>query len=348
MTFQTLCRAAIAAAAALIPALAAAEPTPQPLALRAAEDYLRQARYPAWSQALEPGAADPVLDARIPTRQSRLGPDGTGPRLSVWNSTVSALPGEAVTLFAALAHTGGKSSLLDSVPARGAAVTGARISAELRALRAGTLGTVTYRDDGIAPDTTAGDGIHTARFMLPTAGAPALGQADSVMVVVTAALPGGDERKAAGGFQFSNPAARLTGRYTDAVRDGHLIVAAEVEVLAPGRVHLSGTLADALHRPFATAQAARELQPGRQWLELPFYGLAFHDHNVAGAFRLASVTLASTGSMPNALGPVAMDVHLTRAYNLAQFARAPFNRPDLVDSANRLGLDAAATVPSLR
>lgn len=345
MTFKTFMPRAALAVLALFPALATAEPAPQPLAARAAEDYLRQARYPAWSEALEPGAADPLLDGRVPTRQSRLGPEGAGPRLSVWADTIAARPGEAVTLFAALAHTGGRRNLVEALPAAGSAVTGARVTGVLRAQRLGTLSSLSYRDDGIAPDSIAGDGVYSARYTLPARG-PAPGQADSVLVAVTAVLPGGEERKAAGGFQYSNPAARLTGRYTDVARDGNLVIAAEVEALAPGRVHLSGTLADAAHRPFATAQAARELQPGRQWVELPFYGLAFHDRAVVGAVRLASVTLASTGNMPNALGPVATEAHVTRAYSLTQFTRAPFNRPDLVESARRLSVDAAA--PALR
>lgn len=327
---------------ALAAPLAAAEPAPAPLALQAAEDYRQRARYPEWSQVLEAGAVDPLVDARTPTRQSRLGPEGAGPRLSVWNSAVSALPGDTVTLYATLTHTkAARASLLEAAPAPGTAVTDARVTGELLARELGALGTVTYRDDGLAPDIAAGDGLYTAQFTLPATRAPALGKADSVLVKVSALLADGDVRKAAGGLLFSNPAARLTGRYADSIRDGNLVVAAEVEVLAPGRVHVTGTLANAAGQPFASAQAARVLDTGRQWLELAFYGLAFHERAVAGRVALASIALSSTNGMPNALGPVVTNAHLTRAYTAAQFRAVPFNDPALLEQAARLQRDAA-------
>lgn len=347
MTHTQRIRSALLALAALVPALARAEPTVNPLALQAAADYAQQARYPQGSTVLPAGAVDPLVDDRVPTRQSRLGPNGAGPRLTVWASTISALPGDTVTLYAALTTVGGAPTLLEALPSPGTAVSGARVSGDVAGRALGTLGTVAYRDDGLAPDSLAGDGIYTARFTLPSAPAPALGQADSVMVTVAAVLGNGELRKAAGGFQFSNPAARLTGRYTDAVRNGDLVIAAELEVLAPGRVYLSGTLADTAGQPFATAQATRTLSTGKRWVELPFYGLAFHDRNVAGPVSLASVSVTSTQGMPNALGPVVTNAHRTKPYTLAQFTRAPFNDPTLLEQARRLQREASVA-PSLQ
>lgn len=325
---------------ALLPVAGLAQVTAEPLALNAALDYAERARYPQWSQALAAGAADPVLDARVPTRQSRLGPNGAGPRLTVWASTVSAQPGETVTLFATL--TPAAASGLFAAPA----LTGARVAAELLGQRLGPLGTVTYRDNGTGPDALARDGVYTAAVMLPSSPALALGTADSVLVKVTATLPNDELRQAAGGFQISRPGARLTGRYRDAVRNGNLVIAAEVEALAPGRVHLSGTLADLTGAPFATAQAAQPLAAGTHWVELSFYGLAFHDRGVTGPARLASIALASTDSMPNALGPVATDAHTTQAYGLAQFTARLFDDPALLETARRLRLDATpGTLP---
>lgn len=336
----------LALSCALLPVLASAQ-TPlvpqvpaQPLALSAAQDYARQARYPHWSSVLEVGAVDPLLGDRTPTRQSAAGPDGAGPRLTVWTSTISALPGETVTLFATLADTP-SGSLLEAAAHPGSSVRGARIVGELLGAQLGTLGSVSYRDDGVTPDSIAGDGVYVARSTLPTGRTPALGQADSVMVKTTALLADEQTRTAVGGFQFSNPAARLTGRYTDALKAGNLVLAAEVEVLAPGRVYLSGTLANAAGVPFATAQAAQTLQPGKQWLELPFYGLAFHDRAMSGRMKLASVALSSTNGMPNALGPVLSDAHTTASYALTQFGKAPFDEPGLLETAKRLQRDAA-------
>lgn len=321
-------------AAALLPACAHAQTTAEPLPLAAAQDYGQRARYPQWSQVLEAGAGDPVIDARTPTRQSRLGPGGAGPRLTVWASTVAAQPGETVTLFATLTPTAAPD--LFAAPA----LTGARVTAELFGQRVGALGTVAYRDNGTGADALARDGVYTATVTLPTGAPLPLGAADSVLVKVTATLPNDELRQAAGGFQLSRPAARLTGRYRDAVRNGNLVIAAEVEALAPGRVHVSGTLADLAGAPFATAQASPVLAAGRQWVELAFYGLAFHDRGVSGPVQLASIALASTDSMPNALGPVATMAHQTQPYTLAQFTARLFDDPGLLDAARRLRLDA--------
>lgn len=338
MTLALLC-------AALLPAASPAQSQLplQPLALSAAQDYAKQARYPQWSSALEAGAVDPLLTDRTPSRQSAAGPDGAGPRLTVWASTISALPGETVTLYASLSGTP-SGSLLEGMAAPLSAVSGARISGELIGYQLGSLGSVSYRDDGKAPDVVADDGVYVARYTLPTSRTPALGKADSVMVKTIALLADEQTRAVAGGFQFSNPAARLTGRYQDAAKGGNLVVAAEVEVLAPGRVHLAGTLADAAGLPFATAQAAQTLQSGKQWLQLPFYGLAFHDRTIAGRVTLASVALTSTHGMPNALGPVISDAHVTAAYTPAQFTPAAFNEPGLLETAKRLQRDASRSL----
>lgn len=333
--------------AATLPA-AAQTPSVRPLALSAAEDYARQARYPQWSTVLELGAVDPLIADRQPSRQSALGAGGAGPRLTVWASTISALPGETVTLYAALANLQtAPRSLLDGLVGSSSTVSGARISGELVGERLGALGAVSYRDDGIAPDTIAGDGLYVARYTLPVDRTPALGTADSVMVKTQALLANNERRAVAGGFQFSNPAARLTGRYLDSVKNGNLVLAAEVEVLAPGRVYLTGTLADLADLPLATAQAAQVLQPGKQWMDLSFYGLAFHDRGVAGKLRLASVALSSTNGMPNALGPVIGNAHVTQAYALTQFTKASFADPALLETVKRLQLDAAGALPAL-
>jgi len=327
-------------AAALLPAIAHAQTTAEPLALAVAQDDGERARYPQWSQVLEAGSVDPVIDARLPPRQSRLGPGGAGPRLTVWASTVAARPGETVTLFATLTPTAAPD--LFAAPA----LTGARVTADLFGQRVGALGTVAYRDNGTGADALARDGVYTATVTLPTSPALPLGAADSVLAKVTATLPNDERRQAAAGFQLSRPTARLTGRYRDAVRNGNLAVAAEVEALAAGRVHVSGTLADLAGAPFATAEASQRVVAGVQWVELSFYGLAFHDRGISGPVQLASITLASTDSTPHALGPVATLAHRTQPYALAQFTARLFDDPGLLGAARRLRLDALSPRPA--
>ncbi len=161
------------------------------------------------------------------------------------------------------------------------------------------------------------------------------------MVKAQARLLDGQLREVAGGFLYSNPSGRLTGRYRDELRDGSLVVAAEVDVTAAGRYHLAATLYSMKGEPVGTAQAAAELQPGRQWIDLAFYGLMFHDRKVAGPYRLGTVALSTTTRMPNALNDLVENAHVTRAWRIDQMTGSPYGNPHFVEAAERLEAGAA-------
>lgn len=307
-----------------LPAASSAQPPDgsagSALARSAAADYRAAARYPAWSHPVAPGHPDPVRAERTPAPHSLAGPDGEPPRLSVWAEKVGFVAPEAVVLHARLEGP--------NTPA-GAVVTG-----EVTSSSGTAVGTVAYADDGVTPDRRAGDGVYSARFDLPTEAVPDL--AETFQVEVLATLPDGDFRKASSGFLYSSPWARLTGRFRDEVRDGNLVVLAQVEVERQGRFHLQGTLHTLAGEPVGWAQTAVELAPGRHWIELPFYGLLFTERGASGPYRLGTVTLATTGAMPNALGPVWADAHVTRAYPLARFTSLPYGEAGLLRAAERL------------
>lgn len=299
-------------------------PKPGQLALETARAYREQARYPESSRVLQAGEADPVRVKRTPTKQSRRGPEGAGPELSVWASAVSVEVGKPIDLFA---------ELLADKP-----VLPLEVNGEIAGPDGEIVANVAYRDDGRTPDRRAGDGIWSARLVLP-AGLEPEGAAP-YMVRATARLLDGDLRQAAGGFLYSNPSARLTGRYRDAVRNGNLVIAAEVEVKAAGRFHLSATLYSMAGEPIGTAQAAANLEPGRRWIRLSFYGLMFHDRKVAGPYRLGTLALSTSSRMPNALNDLVENAHVTRAYKLGAMTAAPFAEPKLLESADRLEAEA--------
>lgn len=322
------------ALSALVLALLAA-PSPAPaqgasaLARSAAGDYLQAARYPASSRPVPAGRPDPVLAARTPQPHSLAGPDGTTPRLEVWPARVGFVAPEPVVLYAALRG------------AEGRALAGAVVTGRVLDPSGAELGRVTYADDGVGPDRRAGDGVYSGRFELPAEAVPALAAADLVEVVAT--LPDGSARQVAAGFLYSRPWARLTGRYRDTLVDGSLVIAAEVTVERAGRFHLEGTLHAMSGEPVAWAQQAVELAPGRHWIDLSFYGLALRDRGVAGPYRLGSVTLATTGAMPNALGPVVEDAFVTRPVRLDRLTATPFGDPGLTEAARRLAKAAEGT-----
>jgi hypothetical protein len=279
-----------------------------------AREYREQARFPESSRALRAGEKDPVKEKRTATRQSQRGPEGKGAALAVWAGAVSYELGRPVDLFA---------TVEDGVALE--------VSADVVGEDGGLAAHVVYKK--------AGDGVWSARLTMPAGLEPEL--AASYMVKVRSRLVDGDVRETVGGFLYSNPAAHLTGRYRDELRDGSLVISAEVDVARPGRFHLAGTIYSTKGEPVGTAQAGTELQPGRQWIDLTFYGLMFHDRQVAGPYRLGTVALSTTGGMPNALSDLVENAYVTRAWRLDQMTARPYDNPGLLDAAARLESSAA-------
>ncbi|HKI03419.1 MAG TPA: choice-of-anchor X domain-containing protein [Thermoanaerobaculia bacterium] len=313
----------IAMAALAVPALGLAQVEAGKLARETAKEYREMARYPESSRALKKGEADPVREKRQPTRQSRRGTDVNDPTLSVWASKVSYEKGQPVDLYASLENRGKAVAAAD-------ALTGEIVDAYGR-----VLAQAVYLDDGKGADLRAGDGVYSARL-----DPAALAATAAYMVRVSTRLADGDPLEAAGGFLLSDPAARLTGRYRDVVREGNLVIAAEVEVAERGRFHLAGTLYSKAGEPVGYAQAAANLEPGRQWIELSYYGLMFHDRQVAGPYRLGSLAFSTTTQMPNALNDLVENAYVTRPYRLRQMREVAFERPQLLETAKRLEIDA--------
>lgn len=287
------------------------------LALETARDYRERARFPESSRALEAAEADPVKTKRTPTYQTTRGPEGRGAALSVWAGAVSFERGRPIDLFATVEE--------------GVAL---EVTGEIVGEAGNLVAQVRYRDDGKGSDAKAGDGVWSARLRMPAGLEPEL--AASYMVKVRSRLLDGDVRESVGGFLYSNPAGRLTGRYRDELRDGSLMIAAEVDVARSARFHLSGTLYSKQGEPIGTAQAATELQAGRRWIELAFYGLMFHDRQTAGPYRLGTVALATTGGMPNALNDLVENAYVTRVWRIDQMTAKPFDNPQWLRAAERL------------
>lgn len=336
-----LLSAALLTAFAMPLSIAAAEISLVDAHLSEAKALRELARYPHWSRAIGKGEPDPLIERRKPTRQTGVGDPASGLALSVWSSAVSALPGDQVGFFAQVTGESTNGSDAEVRESPRALPIAARMQGRLTSEAGRTVAELTYRDDGRGPDATAGDGIFSASTVLPAAHAPPLGKAESLLLTVDASTATSVPLTALGGVLFSNPGALLTGRFTEAVRDGNLVIVAEADVLVAGRYHLAATLADATHSPVASAETAEELQPGRRWIELAYYGLAFHERAVAGPLTLGTATLTSADSMPNAFGPVLYDAYTTRPVSLKKLTRVPFDDALLLQKAQRLEHDIA-------
>jgi len=298
------------------------------LALESAADYRARARFPESSRPLQATETDPVLAKRVPAPHS-LSTPGVEGLLTVWPEESSYPVGAPVDLHVAV------TGLSPSEIAR-LEVTGEVVDQE-----GNVLGTVTYRDDGREADAVPRDGTFGARFVLPAGLEPEL--AESYLVRVTATKPNGEQLQAAGGFLVSNPHARLLGALDHRVEDGDLVLSAEVEVDRPGRFHLAATLTTLQGEPVAWAQTAQQLEAGSHTLELVYHGLIFHERGVAGPFRVASLALANSSGMPNALVPLVEDAGVIPALPLAKLTRTPFGEPSLLEAAERLEAQAAAS-----
>jgi hypothetical protein len=296
------------------------------LGRRTADEYRRQARYPRSSQPLDDAADDPIARDREVSAITARGPNGEEPTLHVFPARPNFESPEAVVLFAKLT--------VRNRPTR---------AREIRATVLGEsmtpLGEIDYRDDGTNGDASPGDGLYTAVVQVPREAAPRLSQ--SYLVQVRAALTNGQERLAATSFLYSNPHARLTGRYADAALDGNLVLDAEVDVFEAGRFHLEATLysGDGAHK-LLWSQTAVALEPGTQWMRLVFYGLGLREKGLDGPYLVRYAALSTTTEMPNAKNHVAENVHLTAAHRAAAFSDRPFDDPALLEAADRAEQDA--------
>jgi Domain of unknown function (DUF4785) C-terminal domain len=297
---------------------------PEALARRAAAEYRRRARYPRSSRPLDDGP-DPLERDREVSRIAQRGPGGEEPALTVYPLAAGFEDPEPAVLYAYLSVDGRR------IPAR--AIRGTIVTEDLA-----PIGEIEYRDDGARGDAVAHDRVYTAVFLPSPEAVPALGR--SYMVQVVATTRRDDERRAATSFLYSHPHAQLTGRYRDAVVKGSLEVGVEVEVAEAGRFHVEATLygPDGT-RKVAWAQAAGELEPGRQWMAIPFYGLILRERGIAGPYLVRWVALSTTTQMPNAKNRLSEANYRTAAYDLGAFTDQPFNDADLLDAATRLDHD---------
>lgn len=188
----------------------------------------------------------------------------------------------------------------------------------------GSIGTMTFRDDGLEGDEKAGDLRYTGT-PLPSQLATLRGQ---IHVDVRAILPDGRERHVLSSFRYGSPGARLTGQFSDYLEGGHLMLEAKVEVTKPGRYHLQAGLVGPGGENTVWSQVATELtQTGAQTMKLKFYGLAFLAADVPGPYTVKFISIAETGVRPVVQGTVMENVYTTKAYTLADFSAEPNKDP---------------------
>lgn len=186
-------------------------------------------------------------------------------------------------------------------------------------------------DDGTGEDEKAGDFRYTVTYQPSPSEQPRLFGHVLVEGVVTT-TEGGVRRIPAMLIYTKGPRARLTGKWRDMRRDGHLFIEGEVEVEEPGFFTLMGQLVgpDPNRHPIAlTRDVYHQLDQGMRWMTLRVWGKAIRDIGVDGPYQLVNVLLtrddAATGDYePAETIPLA---HVTQPYRAADFSADPWHEP---------------------
>jgi hypothetical protein len=200
----------------------------------------------------------------------------------------------------------------------------------LRALEKGSQPwiDVPVRDDGQGADTQAGDLLYTATLQ-PTAEQQRqlFGQ---VLIEGSVEVPGVGTRVIPSILIYTRgPRAKLTGRWRDFLRNGHLYLEAELEVEEPGLFTLMAQVFGPDLEPIAWVRQMERLPAGRGHITLEVFGKALHDAGIDGPYRVRQVLLTRDYENSSAYDPgvTIEEAHRTRAWRASEFSPDAFAPP---------------------
>ncbi|MCC6847400.1 MAG: hypothetical protein IT294_02775 [Deltaproteobacteria bacterium] len=306
-------------------------------AAAAAARYRKAARFPRTSRPLEDGL-DPIARSRAPQVDFEGDAKHPEPRLLAYPAITSfAAPGDVVIYAEIVELRMAEAYDENGRPGRETLRqfrTGARaMRGVLQTMDGVLVSPLAFHDDGTRGDAQAGDDFWTAAYT-PDPDTPNAFRGQ-YQVVVQAETSKGDTLNATTSFVYTVEIAHLTGQYRDAIVDGNLQIEAEVAVEDAGRFRVEGTLvttADAKMIGYAYADA--DLDAGRHWVPLVYYGLIFHDMRAPGPYSLFSVMLSTLGGATPQESDVVPNAHTTSAYEVGDFGDAPFNDPEYMQKAD--------------
>ncbi|MCC6764607.1 MAG: hypothetical protein IT293_08085 [Deltaproteobacteria bacterium] len=303
----------------------------------AAARYRKAARFPRTSRPLEDGL-DPIARSRSPQVDYDGDEKHPEPRLLAYPSITSfEAPGDVV-IYAEVVEL----RMAEAYDEHGRAGretlrqfrTGARaMRGVLQTMDGAMVSPLAFHDDGTHGDAQADDDFWTATYT-PDPDKPNDFRGQYQVVVQAESLKG-DTLNATTAFVYSVQLAHLTGQYRDAIVDGNLQIEAEIEVEDAGRFRVEGTLVTTVDaKMIGYAYADADLEPGRHWVPLVYYGLIFHDMRAPGPYSLFSVMLSTLGGAVPQESDVVPNAYTTRAYAVDDFGDAPFNDPEYVRKAD--------------
>lgn len=220
---------------------------------------------------------------------------------------------------------GGQVTLTATLKDAGQAVAGAVVKARI-GRPDGSVADFVLRDDGVAPDTAANDGVYNVRVA---------GHKFAGLQPVAFSASG----QRANGAPFSREVFHLlsvsagqssfTGTFSDAGEDSdgdglfnHLAVNAEVDAGVAGNYRLYGELSDQ-HGNLHKAVQVVALPSGRSTIRLRFGGEAIFDSGIDGPYTVTALRLSEETSEGNLPAAELAAPFQTQAYRYAAFQHRP-------------------------
>lgn len=244
--------------------------------------------------------------------------------LAIATDRLSYLPGEIVTVQAALMQSG-------------AALPGSIVSGEFEQPN-GAFTPLAFYDDGTNGDPTANDGLYTARFTAPQARA-------KLRINVLASRPA-IRREGSVVFTVSAQTAAINGvsrSWTvDEDQNGlidWLMIEVKLNVLQAGHFDLLGNLVDGngvlVHSAQAVSrnQSANPLAPGVRLFVLAFDAQAFWQSNRNGPYILTDLKLMDTTDQIIQVD-IRNNLYTTAAYNVNQFEHPVVRLESMTETAS--------------
>jgi len=304
------------------------------------EEYKKVAVYPPWSRAFGDGtkyllAWNKPATAELPMNDQ----PGHETTYHFDADRANVAYGEAITSWIEVWKSGDPSA---HVPIT---VEDAWVVGDVGA-QTGRLVKLSYHDDGLDGDAVAGDGRYTNRFV--PSQAAALKQGTQVHLAATVSTGDGTRRLMVREFTYAPRQVVDVLGVSDSLRAGSLVVTLDVNVLERGTYDFEANLLSGDGSvPIGYVQQSYTLAPGRQNVDLVFFGRMFGEVGVDGPYQLRDVhglLLSLDGAEHNI--PFQYDApYLTKAWRRAEFSPAEWDAPEKqqkIATLERLIADTAA------
>jgi len=127
-------------------------------------------------------------------------------------------------------------------------------------------------------------------------------------------------------FMLSQPSAEVTGNYRDSVTPaGNLLIEVELDVKESSRIYLRGSLYGIANQAIGSSQYSEDLNPGKQWIPLEYYGLMIKDFGESGPYQLKHLELGKA-VFPMQRTPLIEPRYFTDSYALDEFNDIRFDQ----------------------